>query len=90
MLINHPVRGRCKQSSAMHCMTTRHASSFPATQVQFDTAKTSFTAEDVMRDLQSIMGDYATPASMQVGELLLSWDQGEVPQTLLLSLQRLD
>ena len=50
----------------------------PVAQVQFDPASTSFTAEEVMYDLQAIMGKYATPASLQVADLLLSWGKGKL------------
>ena len=48
-------------------------------QVQFDPASASFTAEEVMRHLQAVMGEHATPASLQIRDLLLSWDKGELP-----------
>ena len=30
-----------------------------------------------MRQLHAVMGEHATPASLQIGDLLLSWDKGE-------------
>lgn len=32
-----------------------------------------------MRHLQAVMGEHATPASLQISDLLLSWDKGELP-----------
>ena len=47
-------------------------------QVQFVPESASWTAEEVMCGLQAIMDGYATPASLQIGERLLSWNTGEV------------